>query len=99
MDEVIKRLRRLLSVPKCSDEDYIVSPVPSELKDEIFKDQKGLCWICGVDSPSIVPHLIRPDGPAVRENLVGTCTFCHAYIYWLLHKHQGYRKWPRFMGG
>jgi 5-methylcytosine-specific restriction endonuclease McrA len=99
VDQVLQIERMLWSIPECKDEDYMVSPVPEELRKLVYDEQKGRCLRCGIDSPTFMVHHIRPDGPATRENLVGLCSWCHTDVMWMLHQLKGYRKRPRFMAG
>jgi hypothetical protein len=98
MQQLIKVDQMLMSVPECSDSDYADLPVPDDLKQEVFAEQKGLCLRCTVDTPTLYIHKVRPDGPPVKANVVGLCTWCRADVMWRLHKVLGYRKHPRFMG-
>lgn len=97
-DQVVDRIRALLNVPGCRDEAYVLAPMPEGVKEEVFKDQRGHCWICGVDTTAFVVHRIRPDGPPTRDNVVGLCSGCDWWFAWLKHCHAGYRKVPRFLG-
>ena len=53
-----------------------------ELKDQVRKEQKGICAWCGKKPKKLTIHHIVPQsmgGKDTRENAVGLCRSCHDY--------------------
>lgn len=94
-EELIKvlqeKVKPLIDLPECLDDNYKVTTLTKELRDTVYKEQNGLCWICKCKTTVPNTHHIKPDGPATRENLVMLCNTCHIWLHGLLKKYLGYR--------
>lgn len=89
--EILSKLDRLLSVPKCKDVHYKRKQAPQELREELIKESKGICYVCKAKPSVPFAHHIRPDGDNEKDNLVILCTLCHRWVHWILKKYFGYR--------
>ena len=98
LSELLERIGVLLSVPKCSNKNYQVPPIPKEMQERIFKEQNGCCWLCLTQTTVPKTHHIKPDGASTHDNLVMLCSECHYWIHKMLAKHFGYRRVIRFSG-
>jgi hypothetical protein len=98
MKEAIKKLERLLLIPNCENQDYKRKDIKEDLKEQIYKEQEGKCYLCNCKTTNPLTHHIIPNGESVKENLIMLCPLCHQFIHWLLKKYLGYkasayRKW------
>jgi len=89
--EIHDKLHKLLDLSKCSDDNYKRIPVPEKLREEIYEEQKGLCWLCKCKTTVPQTHHIQPDGESIKENLVMICSLCHQWVHWMLKRYLGYR--------
>ena len=94
-EEAIKKIDKLLSIPKCEDLDYKRKFLKVGLKDDIWYEQEKKCYLCLVATTIPKTHHIKPDGESIRENLVILCSDCHQFIHHMLHTYLGYRKQAR----
>lgn len=92
MIKVISKLERLLNVKDCETKSYQRIPVRDELKDRIYSDSKGKCYLCGSKSTAPVCHHLVPDGPSVKSNLELLCPQCHRWVHWMLFKLHGFKR-------
>jgi hypothetical protein len=88
---LIDKFRRLLVIKPCLDSSYKRVLVPQVLKDEIYNEQNGKCFLCYCKTATPLTHHIVPDGESIKSNLVMMCPLCHRSIHWLLKKYLNYR--------
>lgn len=88
---VLEKIEKLIDLNKCYDDNYQREEINKKLREEIFNEQKGLCFLCKCKTTIPLTHHIQPDGKSVKENLVMICPLCHQWIHWMLKKYLGYR--------
>lgn len=91
INTVLEKIKRLIYLDECKDDNYKRNVVLPELKNGIYEEQKEKCWLCKCQTTVPLTHHIIPDGESKRENLVMLCPLCHQWIHWILKKYLGYR--------
>lgn len=91
MHELFRRLKLVLVIKKCENQNYERQLIPLPLVSRINHEQKGLCYLCMTKTSVPKTHHILPSGGNERENLVMLCLNCHAWVHWMLKKHLGWR--------
>lgn len=94
--EFFQKLNKIFDLEKCKDENYKRNPTDKLIREEIYEEQKGKCWLCGCKTSVPIIHHIQPEGESIRENLVMLCPLCHQWVHWILKKYLGYRGTARY---
>ena len=88
---VLEKIKRLIDLKECKNVNYERGLIDKKLIEEIYEEQKGLCWLCKCKTTVPLTHHIQPDGNSNKENLIVLCSLCHKWIHWILKKYLGYR--------
>ncbi len=89
--QFLERIEKLVNLKKCEDPNYIRVQINENLRKEIYKEQKGKCWLCNCKTKVPTTHHIQPEGESKKENLVMLCPLCHQFVHWILKKYLNYR--------